>query len=700
MLTLDKDSACDVCANEYGPFNLPRCIPCGHVLCEACVSSIVSMSSSKPQPVCPFCRVPFTLDGVRIIRIDFSQSSGGGSSGPSSSSHLTHGGGGLAQSCLPPLGMDPTSSGAILDDETVLYEVRSRSRSAVTSARPSRATSRERDGGVFKALDEDKPSHLDGTRHHDRALELEKKIAKVATKRCSVEEVQALQKELADWMSADKALYAGGDIQRYTAIQLSNLLLRAIIMNHVAHSEAARVARGAESTLRACLADGDLIRQNLVDENRKLKKENQKLKIETKDLHQRLKALDPDNHSGLGAVTPVRRQSLSAPTSPDGSYYTSFSSASTAVPLHYSSSSSNAYSSRDRERDSKKESFSNPTSLANSPCSSGRTTPTAGLTLSAPTAFGIAAVDLHARATTTGTTTNTMGGVSSGTTTPGRSSASAAAAALPLHPTTHPSHVHSQPATPSPTTVRYTHTRAASMVSRAQSVAPTREREREREREKRSMTPAPPAVHQRSASVAPGALGPSGTVRGVIGGGMLGRSMTPGPTSSASSAYASANANKEGNGYSAGVGLGAGASGGSIPPLPSFGSSSSSSSNASGYYRDLNGGSSRPPVPPKPRTLSQSQGPGQGSSLFSSSTSTSASSSAAAAAAATATTTASAASPMKVGTGYSSSSGAARGVIDDRDGEREKEKKTSRGKYERWMPSALQGIVRPATSQS
>ena len=42
---------------------------------------------------------------------------------------------------------------------------------------------------------------------------LEKKIAKVATKRCSVEEVQALQKELADWMSADKALYAGGDIQ-------------------------------------------------------------------------------------------------------------------------------------------------------------------------------------------------------------------------------------------------------------------------------------------------------------------------------------------------------------------------------------------------------------------------------------------------------------------------------------------------------
>lgn len=29
MLTLNPDSACDVCAEEYGPMNLPRCIPCG-----------------------------------------------------------------------------------------------------------------------------------------------------------------------------------------------------------------------------------------------------------------------------------------------------------------------------------------------------------------------------------------------------------------------------------------------------------------------------------------------------------------------------------------------------------------------------------------------------------------------------------------------------------------------------------------------
>lgn len=107
--------------------------------------------------------------------------------------------------------MDPLSSSAILDDETVLYEVR-RTRSAVTSARSSRAASRER-GGVFKALDEDKPTSLDTVRHHERAIELEKSVAKVATKRCSAEEVQALQKQLADWMSEDKSLYSGGDVQ-------------------------------------------------------------------------------------------------------------------------------------------------------------------------------------------------------------------------------------------------------------------------------------------------------------------------------------------------------------------------------------------------------------------------------------------------------------------------------------------------------
>lgn len=411
-------------------------------------------------------------------------------------------------------------------------------------------------------------------------------------------------------------------------------------MNHVAHSEAARVAKGTEQSLRSRLQDGDLIRMNLSEELRSAKTEVGNLKLTVKELQSRLKAVDSGSATP-GAVTPTRRQSLSAPTSPDGSHYTSFSSASTAVPFHYPSS--NTYSSSSRDRDNKKESFSNPTSLASSPCSSGRTTPTAGLTLSAPTAFGMAP---------------TTGSVS-GTTTPGRSSASAAAAALPLHPSTHPTHVHSQPATPSPTPVRYSHTRAASMVSRAQSVAPTREKEREREKEKRSMTPAP-SIHHRSASVVPGAVGPSGTVRG---GGMMGRSMTPGPTSSASQASAYNTSSKEGNGYSAG-GLGAGASGG-IPPLPNLVHISSLSSSQ---------GNSRPPVPPKPRTLSQNQTPGQGQSHGS--------------------------SPMKLGSVYSSSSGS-RGIIDDRDVDREKEKKSSK-KYERWVPSArtLVGMVRPATSQS
>ncbi|THH00808.1 hypothetical protein EW145_g7028 [Phellinidium pouzarii] len=412
MLTLNPDSVCDVCAEEYGPFNLPRCIPCGHVLCESCATTIVEKTSPRLQPACPFCRDHFTTETIRVIRIDFSRSSGGGASGPSTSS-------------VDPLrhSMDTNA----LDDETVLYNVRS-PRSAATSTRtsrdPSRATSRERE--IFDTIDEDRQplsfdmSHFDVGRHNERAIELEKRVAKVATKRCSAEEVQALQKELADWLSIDKTM-SGGDNRQHTAIRLSHLLLRAILMNHVAHSEATRVAKGAETQLRSRIADGELIREKLDDDLRRYKNQLAAKTQEVINLRveiQRLKG---------GAVTPTRRQSMSAPTSPDG--YFSFSSASTSVPAH---------------------STSNPASAASSPPSSGRTTPTAGLSL---LSYGM-----------------------------GMSSASAAAAALqpPITPTPTSRHQHSRSAstinrtgTPSPAV------HAAMSASSALSSS------------RRSMTPAP-----------------------------------------------------------------------------------------------------------------------------------------------------------------------------------------------------------------
>ncbi|KAH8107269.1 hypothetical protein DFH11DRAFT_1830161 [Phellopilus nigrolimitatus] len=94
------------------------------------------------------------------------------------------------------------------------------------------------------------------------AVELEKKVAKITTKRCSTGEVQALQKELLEWLGVDRTKH-GSDQQQHTAIQLSDLLLRAILMNHIAHSEAAKVAKGTEQQLRSRLVDGDLICKKL-----------------------------------------------------------------------------------------------------------------------------------------------------------------------------------------------------------------------------------------------------------------------------------------------------------------------------------------------------------------------------------------------------------------------------------------------------
>ncbi|KAH8116566.1 hypothetical protein DFH11DRAFT_1725324 [Phellopilus nigrolimitatus] len=205
------------------------------------------------------------------------------------------------------------------------------------------------------------------------AIELEKKVAKVA----------ARQRGAGPADSEGAVGFAGS----------TYLLLRAILMNHIAHSEATKVAKGAEQQLRSCLADGDLIRTQEVASLRS-------------DLS-RLKS---------GAVTPTRRQSLSARTSPDG--YFSFSSASISVLAH---------------------STSNPGSGASSPASSGRTTPTAGLAL----------------ASGPGPSPMSFPGSPNGT-----ASASAAAAALQL------------PASPSPASRAYHDTRAASMMHRAAMLAP------------------------------------------------------------------------------------------------------------------------------------------------------------------------------------------------------------------------------------
>lgn len=170
MLTLSSGSACDVCAEEYGPQCMPHSIPCGvsfflffffcafsrpsstgHVLCASCCTTIVEKTSPRLSPACPFCRESFTADAVRLIRMDFTTS---GWSTPRRYPHFE-------------TGSDFT--GELLAKRTA----------------------------QLLRFDSDPRSKSETRR-------LEDKVARIAAKKCSVEEVSALHKELEDWLRSGK----------------------------------------------------------------------------------------------------------------------------------------------------------------------------------------------------------------------------------------------------------------------------------------------------------------------------------------------------------------------------------------------------------------------------------------------------------------------------------------------------------------
>lgn len=211
MLTLKPGSACDVCAEEYAPQCLPHSIPCGvclprlasavlsppgHVLCASCCAAIVAKTALRLQPACPFCRDPFSPDSVRLVRLDFPTS---GWSTPRRYPHF-----------------EPASdfTGELLAKRTE----------------------------QLLRFDPDPRSKPDTRR-------LEDKVARIAAKKSSVEEVSALHKELEDWLRTAK------DDQHHSALFLSAALLRAILMNHLAHSEASRIAKSNELALKSKIED-------------------------------------------------------------------------------------------------------------------------------------------------------------------------------------------------------------------------------------------------------------------------------------------------------------------------------------------------------------------------------------------------------------------------------------------------------------
>ena len=168
MLSLNPGCICDVCAEEYGPRNLPHSITCGkwtdtepppfrltlpllpgHVLCLGCCEKIISKTSPRLPPACPFCREPFAHENVRVIRIDFAASGHG----------------------IPKRGAP--------DAPDILTDIFSRK----------------------DDLKLTEPIITSRSREDVRKLEL--KVARVAAQKSSVEEVSTLHRELQAWLAAE-----------------------------------------------------------------------------------------------------------------------------------------------------------------------------------------------------------------------------------------------------------------------------------------------------------------------------------------------------------------------------------------------------------------------------------------------------------------------------------------------------------------
>ncbi|KIK45727.1 hypothetical protein CY34DRAFT_42464, partial [Suillus luteus UH-Slu-Lm8-n1] len=257
MLTLSPGSVCDVCAEEYGPHCVPHSIPCGHVLCSSCCHKIVEKTLPRLQPVCPFCRDHFTSEDVRLIRIDFSAS-------------------GWANT---------------------------RRRGGLTEALDiaDRSTPRREDRFPFV-----EPG---SSRTRAEARRLEDKVAKVAAKKCSVEEVSTLHNELQDWLTHDEK----SNDQLNSSLSLSAALLRAILMNHFAHSEATKMAKGVEATLKGKLDDAELTVTKLEADLKQYQAlHNQKIQ-ECQALRAELSRYTLKSASSQAATSPTR-PSTAAPT--------------------------------------------------------------------------------------------------------------------------------------------------------------------------------------------------------------------------------------------------------------------------------------------------------------------------------------------------------------------------------------------------
>jgi hypothetical protein len=301
MLTLEPGSLCDVCADEFGPHNSPHCIPCGslhlystpenfrltyltllgHVLCLNCCNNILEKTTSHLSPVCPFCREQFTRGTVRLIRIDFDGPSSGWSTPRRS-----------PNSPRPPLIEDDFPSDLLKGS---------------APAFPDPGEARAREGRV-----------------------LESKVARVASKKCSVEEVNALKQEVDRWLTEVAAADAS------SSLYLSSLLLKAILANYVAFSDASKAAKLAEASLKLKVDELELEKGRLEVEFHKQKVQyNQKVQ-ECQSLRTELSRFVSNPTMSMASSAATAHTGLSSPSRSSASPPASRVASPTSTPSHVS----------------------------------------------------------------------------------------------------------------------------------------------------------------------------------------------------------------------------------------------------------------------------------------------------------------------------------------------------------------------------
>ncbi|KZV88713.1 hypothetical protein EXIGLDRAFT_839035 [Exidia glandulosa HHB12029] len=217
MLVLSPESSCDVCAESYSVDSCPHSIPCGHTFCASCLTKIAQgLWSPRTTPVCPLCREGFTAADIRLIRIDAAS----------------------AQPGYPHVFPYPNyyPSGA------------------ASSSSSSAAT-----GFGAAPIDEDA---LDGAdqRVNAEAKRLEDKISAAAKKKCTFEELSALQREVEQWLAKELARRPD---REHASLRLSAALLGAILINGFAYNEAKKHAKGVEVSLMDKLEQAEVVKRKL-----------------------------------------------------------------------------------------------------------------------------------------------------------------------------------------------------------------------------------------------------------------------------------------------------------------------------------------------------------------------------------------------------------------------------------------------------